>query len=496
MTMKKHLWIPMTVAALLLACDAPDAVDAVDAVDDVEFREIYPCFQYKAFLPNDDAGMKALFAKVGVITEVKVVEDKCRTSSDPLVWAANACPNAIQGRWSFWYLMTQMAGTNDPSAFILSMLDTFETQPIVNGFKLEQRPGMKKLVVDPWRAKSCANEPPPCNKLKAEFAPFRLAAIVNRMDLRVDADSNIQGGYGIGPDSKDAAGEGRFVFTILDGNGNALDANIILEYALPTAKKNRVAWANEWLNLKNYDWNKDPKDPLSYQAKLQALTESFVIKGAFPGRPNQGSAINTVRTNEKTFDKALLSKLWSLRQFKLGCPIPNCPSDQNFLLPSTVDLTPDTSFMQSQTVLLPFINQNEVAIRSAEHQVPPEFNGQKFLGAESKSPSFGAATFWAEDIFGQFNDAENALDTRRMFGMGTCSGCHYRETENESNVHIGKKIVGMPASLSKFLQGAVTTNVPDKLGNSVPFNEPQRRMCELYHTQSGAADTLTTFFGG
>lgn len=490
-TMNKSFWFPLAAAVLSLACDPPEETD------EVEFREIFPCEQYKAVLPVDDVGMKALFSKVGVITEVKVVEDKCRSVYDTTVWAANACPNASQGHWSFWYLMTQVSGTNDPSAVILSMLDTFETKPVVNGFTLAQRKGMKNLVVDPWRAKSCADEPLPCNKLKPQFAPFRLSAIVNRMDLRPDANGNIlPGAYGFTPDSKDTAGEGRFVFTILDGNGTALDANIILEFALPTANKNRIAWAKEWLALKNYDWAKDPKDPLSYQARLQALTDSFVVKGAFPGRPNQGSALNTVRTNDKTFDNAILTKLWSLRQFKLGCLVMNCPLDQKFLVPTTVDLTPDVTFMQSEEVLLPFINQNELTIRQAEHIVPPEFNGVKFLGAESKSGGFAAASFWAEDLFTLFVDDANALDTRRMFGMATCSGCHYKETENEANVHIGKKLVGAPASLSKFLQGQVTTTVPDKLGKPVPFNEPQRRMCELYHTQSGAASTLTNFFGG
>lgn len=496
--MKKNSYLPIFPVLVLMACDVPEELDDIGDTDDIEFREIHPCIEHKAKLPLDDAGMKALFAKVGVVTEVKVVEDKCRSVYDTAAWAANACPESMRGRWSFWYLMMQMAGTNDPSTFILKMLESFETEPSVNGIKLDQRPFMKSLVVDKWLQKSCQGKPLPCTKVLPEFAPFRLAAIVNRMDLRPDANNPI-GGYGGGIESKDSAGEGRFVFTILKDDGTPLDATIILEFALPTAKKDRVSWATDWLALNTYDWNKNPKDLTSYHAKLQTLTDAFVTKGAFLGRPNQGSAINTVRTNEKSFDKALMDKKWSLRQFKLGCPdlnVPNCPIDQRFLVPTTVDLTPDTGFMQSQAVLLPFIDANAVAIRSAQHTVPATFNGVNFLGAESKSPGFQQSGFWAGDLVALLGDPFKAWDTRRMFALATCSGCHYKETQNESNVHIGKKQIGLPAPLSVFLQGKVVTDVLDQSGNLVPFNEPQRRMCELYQTKSGAAAKLTKFNGG
>lgn len=503
--MKKRPYITLLATAMLLACDAPEDVD--DIIDDVEFREVYPCAEYNSLLPADGAPMEALFSKVGVIRDVKVVEqDLCRTSSDSAVWTANSCPTSTRGRWSFWHLMTQMAGSNDPSAFILTMLDTFQTQPVVNGFQLEQRPGWKNKVVDKWRQNSGCALAGPCT-LDPKFTPFRLAAIVNRMDLRPDAGASIPSG-GYGGDNQNTAGEGRFVFTVLDdttpGDANPpatpVDAQIILEYALPTTVKNRVTWATEWLALNNYDWNAVPTSPTSYQSRLQALTDAFVSASVMSTRPNSGSAINTVRTNEKAFDAAL-NKKWSMRQFKLGCVVAGCSSSQNFLVPTPVDLTPDTSFIDSDTVLVPFMDQNKDAILAGTHTVPLTFNDGledvSFLGGESKSPSFAQAAFWAETVVGLLPDQANAFDTRHLFGMGTCNGCHYKETENEVNVHIGKKVTGSPSALSAFLQGALVTTVPIGDGSSVAmFNEPRRRMCELRHTKTGAAAKLTTFFGG
>lgn len=473
--------------------------------DNTSFRAVdYDCNAYTAVVNTLD------FKKVGVITAVKVVEDPCRTNFDPAIWNANGCALNTRGRWSFWYLMEQMAGNNDPSEFILKMLETFHTTTIVNGFELDDRPGWLGQVINRWRSDSncpayvgltddCSLDP--------AFAPFRLAAIVNRMDLRPNAGSNLQGGpYGNGID-EDTAGEGRFVFQVL-GNGSPKNASIILEYALPTTVKDRIDWANDWLSLNLLDWNVPDGGPLSFRTKLQSITDAFVTQDIFPGRPNLGSAINTVRTNERSFDFGFseLNKQWSLRQFELGCDAGGCSVDENFLIPTPVSMTPDssagTSFNeQPRDVdhLLPFINQERIAIRNGEHTVPLSFNGVDFLGGESMSNASDAQpVFWGLGIFDQIDDPATALETRHLFALATCNGCHYAETENTANMHIGVKHLGLEAPLSNFLLGYFQTSVQlDMAGTEfAEFNEPERRMCELRHTQTGAATKLSTFFGG
>src|SRR5690606_792741 len=104
-------------------------------------------------------------------------------------------------------------------------------------------------------------------RLDLSKAPFRLLAIVNRIDLRSDG-----GGYGgggviggpiraadapgamIAPDAMIApapmpvhAGEGRFVFGVLDPQGRPLPFTVIFEYELPASDPREVlGWARSW----------------------------------------------------------------------------------------------------------------------------------------------------------------------------------------------------------------------------------------------------------
>ena len=73
-------------------------------------------------------------------------------------------------------------------------------------------PSFASVVTDAWPKTADGH-------IDLTRAPLRLLAIVNRMDLR-DL-------------SKGSAGEGRFVFGVLDGNGNPLEFTLILEYRLP-----------------------------------------------------------------------------------------------------------------------------------------------------------------------------------------------------------------------------------------------------------------------
>jgi hypothetical protein len=168
--------------------DDSEGTAVEEEVREVEQREVLTCpAPYTADMGN------LAYDKALVINNLSVVNDVCRTVWNPTD-ASCSTPTA-NSKWTFWYLMTQMAGTNNVSRFVLKWLETFEEKPIVNGHELSARSNIRSLVIDPWRqASNCATGKKyddiggSCN-LNASKAPFRLAAIVNRIDLRT-------GGYG------------------------------------------------------------------------------------------------------------------------------------------------------------------------------------------------------------------------------------------------------------------------------------------------------------
>jgi len=129
------------------------------------------------------------------------------------------------GVWTFGHLMRQMAskGPNDiatdreASVFALNWMNSFVVDQTVNGEDIDQRLAIQDLTND-WLQKSSAAGAPQ-GELKMEFAPFKLTAIVNRVDLRgslsFEADSD-----GI---LDFDGGEGRFVFCALSSSCSALE---------------------------------------------------------------------------------------------------------------------------------------------------------------------------------------------------------------------------------------------------------------------------------
>src|SRR6186713_1491737 len=142
-----------------------------------------------------------------LVRDVAVVEDPARTQ-DPCRSTSSADASK---KWTFGYLMSQMANGVSPSAFARSWLASWENSTTVNGDPLvEVRPDpsqpisntkpLARLVREAWERASGGTT------LAMNKAPFRLLAIVNRFDLR-KAPRN----FGEG-----ASGELRFVFSVLN----------------------------------------------------------------------------------------------------------------------------------------------------------------------------------------------------------------------------------------------------------------------------------------
>lgn len=390
-----------------------------------------------------------------VITDIKVVEDPTRTF--------NPCTNTGTplGPWTFGYLMTQMANQPRtgiaPSAFVRQWLDKWmNDQTTANGWTAPKRQLIKSLVIDPWEQASGG----PGMPLDLRKAPFRLLAIVNRVDLR---SNSVYGGGN--------AGEGRFVFGVLDMRktgridpytGQQQTAcsptqfTVIFEYGIDRTGCGIRDWGKQWYNLRNYILGSS-----AYNAALQAITDQFTRANAAPRKPN-GSALNQLRTNEIAIANPAPDDTWQMREFRL--PAPN-----GHLQEVNVKLTPDES-LRNKDLTANYVNADTPRILIERHDVPLFWLGQKFLGNHSNVP-FG--TFWN-------NGPTIAIvnrQARHLFSLNTCSACHSGET-NTTFTHIKPAPFGTPAGLSGFMTGITVTDPADGAPTRT-FNEFKRRALDL-----------------
>jgi hypothetical protein len=319
------------------------------------------------------------------------------------------------------------------------MLDTlaqWETDQVLNqsdqnpaGFTAPARPAIRTLITDPWLvASGCPAGATHCN-LDWTKAPFRLTAIVNRIDKRdlPDAQGNVAD-----------AGEGRFVFNAVDPNGTPLLFTLILEYELPARTSVDVfGWAYLWHSLSLF-----PFGSSGYNGTLQLITERFAGPNADPSRPN-GSALNALRTNEVPLSPlgqdptSNSTRLWEIRSFFIG-------SDGKMHL-NTVAQTPALAFSGTPQ-LGDFLNANSASVLDGSYQVPHDW-----LDARAPTPSVFS---WS---------APNVTDPNVLhtFAIGTCSGCHRSETST-SFTHLGKRAAGQTVVVSNWL---TTVEIPRRVAD-------------------------------
>lgn len=369
-----------------------------------------------------------------MIRHLAVVNDPVRTT-----WTGSLT-NPNDGAWHFGRLMTQMAppGAN-ASDFVNNFLRQFATNRTINGQVVAGRPAIN-AILNAW--------PKVGGKLDLTRPPLRLLAIVNRMDLR-----NLAQGR---------AGEGRFVFGVLDAAGNPQQFTIILEYNLPaTTQAQLTAWANQWHDLGALN-----ASSAAYRTALQAITDRFTRRNAQPARPN-GSAISQVRTNE-----IALAFPWELREFRLNAA--------GALVEVTTALTPRDT-LDGTTALRDFINQNTATILNQRHAVPLTFAGAPFRAASSQNN----IDFWNAPGITNPN-------ARHLFSLNTCDGCHGAETST-GFLQIQPRVANQVAGLSGFLTGI---DVADPVtGTNRRFNDLGRRATDLRSLVCAPVTALTASSG-
>jgi hypothetical protein len=397
-----------------------------------------------------------------MITDTQVVQDGART------WDSCLGAGDPEGVWTFHHLMREMAAGASMTAeeFTVEWLETWLNDQVVNGDTIPARMNMFTRVIEPWATASGATASMVVDdlghvdvkidgELNWKLAPFRLSAIVNRIDLGKDSKGG--GGYGGGVvSSPQTAGELRFVFGVQDlQTCNVMRFSVIFEYGVPLEGCKAVReWAIAWTNLNSPSLVRF-SDP--WRDQLEKLTETVVTVGAAPGKGND-NAINQVRTNENA-----LNKQWEFREFTLTkedpTTTPNDTPASGPLRPHSVAMTvDDTAFSEfsdpfvdgfTSAVVLPSVGTplSLPADCSSSYEVPLEHVGVPLRGGNSFT---APVNHWQVTT----NPASNAeLCARHEFSLNNCNGCHFDDTATPF-FHVDP--IPMPAGLSDFLTGGLT----------------------------------------
>ena len=378
------------------------------------------------------------------------------------------------GAWSFGGLMDALVGADNAGACVRDWLETWNGKQTVNGQEVAPRYAIYTKLILQWQQRD-GYQPDPAKPWTPQMrhAPFRLLAIVNRMDLcapavagtmesvqavwrlqgrekmflRLLGDSGsgsgglpaiADGGYGsfgLPTAAKQAepatAGEGRLVFGAVDvATGAPLEGGftVILEYHLEIAQGVTTVrdWARSWHSLGAMEL----ADP-AYPAALEKLTRSFT--------EGKGASLAQLRTNEAAFGEGR-----EFRQFGLlGVT----------LQPATLTQTPAPIFAEKnspeQRRLNQFLREQDVLIRSGINHVPeslPERNASlPLLGGSALSPTNEPNFYWNLN-------KQVPREARHLFSLNTCTGCHGGETGCAEGLHIHPRAEGAEAVLSSFLR--------------------------------------------
>ncbi|MFZ0829167.1 MAG: choice-of-anchor X domain-containing protein [Verrucomicrobiia bacterium] len=348
--------------------------------------------------------------KTIMINDLSVVGDLSRTY-DPCIGVPS------MGPWSFGYLMSNMCNQVvtgiDPADFTRHWLLNWEFDQTVNFDLVPNRSNnIVSQVIASWVAASGGG-----TNLNLAIAPFRLLAIVNRLDLRSHAFPY------------DNAGECRFVFGVVNPSSpcSFLPFTVIFEYGVPMKGCSGIkGWANQWAAL-----NSIPFGP-GYNAALEAITDQVTAAGADPSKSPNLSAINQIRSNDQ-----LVPPDWDLREFTLD--------GLGYLDEHTVKNNPAGPFNGSSLINAYCTDPLHLPnILIDNDTVPLFYLSMPFLGGHALNPP---------GVWDGNPPATIAAPVRIHFSLNTCNGCHGGETATLFT-HVSPRPFGAPATLSGFPHGS------------------------------------------
>ncbi len=498
-----------TSESVLFSGRAATARTSFPAVDPSQFVVGNPIAVNRC--PARPASTTQAWGQALFITSPQVVLDPTRTW-DPCTGAGTQ-----GGVWTFAHLMREMANGSGktPEDFVKDWLSLWLNTYTVNGDTVAARTQMFNQVIQPWATASgvtatLVTDPVTgvrsvtlSGPLNLNIAPYRLLAIVNRIDLGTTTGGG-GGTYGSVTGSPVTAGELRFIFGVVQPNpwgAGGTDATCgkklfttIFEYGVPrTGCAAVVNWAQQWTSLQAF-----PGFTAAYLAQLQTMTESVVLHGSAPAKGNQ-NAIDQIRTNE-----IALAGQWELREFTLTNEQPASnidPPANGELRTHTVAQTPDDALFSATGanptvngfvtgpvttgLQLPVVLPPTVPSRcDSSYTAPYTFSGVAFRGGHAL---VAPPNFWLANAAPA---TPNGICARHTFSLNTCQGCHHNDSGTNglggsTNFTHVTPTTTIPVTLSKFLTGGgpgLTFNVNDtQFGSPAwPFADLDRRLQRLF----------------
>jgi hypothetical protein len=427
-----------------------------------------------------------------LITDLSVVEDPARTFN---VYNGTGQANGV---WTFGTMMKNIANTAKTGVstkeFLKQWVKTWvEDQYIGNNIVLTREKAFLHLIT-PWMIKAnvsnTVNLPilptgadPGQIKLQPwiamdptgnypmwevwwdlldennllKYAPFKLMAIVNRIDLR----SN--GAYQPG---RKNSGETRFVYTLINplnglppfhdnplfaSNSGAIDwqgMNVIFEFGNPFNHNCDLQnFAQQWFDLSSQPLGINGVANPIYNQMLEDITTQVTAIGAGGTKNYNGSAINQIRTNEKILEPLNIAGTafnnptwipltWQLRQFELN-------NADGYLHPALVTNTSKDNLPSG--TLEHFIYGPNSNPCEKQHVASGNFNlpNSWLAGAANLEKEFvtfkplnaGAlpANIYNPATYNINTDNPNAMfkQVSHQISLNTCQGCHGGETKTD-----------------------------------------------------------------
>lgn len=374
------------------------------------------------------------------ITDLKVVEDSTRT------WNPCSQTGNLNGAWTFKTLFQQIASHSpdkiatdqELSDFVKKWLKSFTVTKVVNSDTVQGRPDLNTLILNPWLQKS-KNAGNPSGFLDMRFAPFKLTSILNRFDLRTRF-------------RQIPSGEGRFTFCAINSDcGAPLPFTFVVEYGIPGngSCEQLASWASQWFNLKNYELGTE-----AYNQALQDITDQFTKCGLAPNKANQ-NCLNTVRTNDRAFSP--LPVISEFREFRLNKS--NHQLQQSVVAQLPADKYNAQIDNPDVQLLADYINARLDSIVADNYWIPDTYNGQPFLAGAGHITGRPLGDARDSTVF-HWDASKNPrspafiqnLQTRQVFSLNTCTGCHSGELQT-NYFHVEPVFFGTEANLSGFLTG-------------------------------------------